>query len=928
MKYVHEEFIKFQSDFLKEKTDFYGENSPLNKEEFKDFLREYLAYGKRKYGEGFLCEKAVSNAQIQSSIEGVNAVSDLEFCAYKRPKKSVYKNWFFYTDRASEKDGVICLKENYAFPVPAVKYEFEDGVTRLVFAVKIGADYEAYVNRLYDTTTGRQVELRFGCADGIRLFFAPDGVIAYKRVKTDCYHPEIVKLGHYQFDEWTKFEIEIAGSEFSIRVQDDCFKFPYNFEKLPDTLYVGGGMQPTKEWFVEILEGLNRQGEKIDFFKAETDQSVEETSLGKVRLPFALGTQKNKDCELVLRTSFTQNFGKRSILKLDSLDPGGEVFVNGVSVVRKDDFQSVTLDVTKWCKEGTNQLEIVVFPRAPEILYNWHRHQDYYNAWFSLEAKIESTKLFIPTELVVRTIEVGSQTKFSVVWDTENKLADLSGIIFARKSYPVVGEWVKLGEQTLAEGVLNKEFSLPVDLWDTDNPNLYEIKVKLFEKGEEVCSSCIETGFRTIEQKEGGIYLNEKKLVLKGALNMQFLPPYEDIPITHLCPTLSQIAQQLLAIKNMNGNCLRMHQLGYGSNDKRIAKLADRLGVTLIWTTRLIDSVENLQWTETWKQRDGYLAQIKQVRNHPSIIMYEGSNELHTNLSAIDRIYKEFVSAITEVDDTRLLSPVSHLYYGGGLYENGTYYNDAGTKTESGESACAPIEWTAKNVVRSAHTYCLLLGYGAPWQDMLTQNWKWQDELFNATERAYIISEFAVIGRQNPNVPEAKEYFNPKSYELADELMALGFQFNDDEWELSQAFQAICANVTVKKLKACDADGMLWCSLWGGANDGGYLKPIIDFYGYKKFAFYALKEGFAPVLACHREPLLLWGKEDKICPVLYKTKEETVDVIVEILTLDGTCVLTQKYLNVVGGDNLSLPAVYPKFPEDGYYVIRYTVDEK
>ena len=31
MKYVHEEFIKFQSDFSKEKTDFYGENSPLNK---------------------------------------------------------------------------------------------------------------------------------------------------------------------------------------------------------------------------------------------------------------------------------------------------------------------------------------------------------------------------------------------------------------------------------------------------------------------------------------------------------------------------------------------------------------------------------------------------------------------------------------------------------------------------------------------------------------------------------------------------------------------------------------------------------------------------------------------------------------------------------------------------------------------------------
>lgn len=928
MKYVHEEFIKFQSDFSNEKTDFYGENSPLNKEEFKDFLREYLTYGKKKYGENFLCEKAVSNTQIQSSIEGVNCCSELEFSAYKRPQKSKYQNWLFYTDRASAENGVVSLKENYSFPVPAAKYEFENGVTRLSFAVKIGLDYKAFVDRLYDTTTGRQVEFRFGCEDCIRLYFAPDGTIAYKRAKTDFYHPEIIVLGKYQFDEWTKFELEIKGAEFSIRVQDTLFTFPYPFEKLPDTLYLGGGMQPTKEWFVEILEGQDEKGEKIDFFKAETVQSVGETSLGKVRLPFVIGTQKNKDCELVLRTSFSHKLGERSILKLQSLDPGGVVFVNGVSVVRKDDFQPAVLDITKWCQEGNNQLEIVVFPRAPEILYNWHRHQDYYNGWFSLDAEIEQAKLFIPTEVVVKTLAVGEQTKFSVFWDTEQKTNKLFADIYLRKSYPVKGEWEKIGEATLVDGVLNEEFSLPVDLWDTDTPNLYEVEVKLYEKGNEVFSSLVETGFRIIEQKEGAIYLNGKKLVLKGALNMQFLPPYEEVPLTHLCPSVEQIAEQLLAIKNMNGNCLRMHQLGYGSNDNRIAKLADRLGVTLIWTTRLIDSVENLQWTETWKQRDGYLAQIKQVINHPSIIIYEGSNELHTDLPAIDRIYKEFVSAVAEVDDTRLLSPVSHLYYGGGLYENGTYYNDAGTQTESGESACATLEWTAKGVLRSAHTYCLLLGYGGPWQDMLTQNWKWQDELFNSQERAYIISEFAVIGRQNPTVPEAKDYFNPKSYELADELMALGFQFNDDEWELSQAFQAICTAVTVKKLKACDADGMLWCSLWGGANDGGYLKPIIDFYGYKKYAFYALKDGFAPVGAFHAEPLLLWTKTQPVSPLVYAKDQGRYAVTVEVLDSEDNKIAEKTYSDIFVNGQKRLESFIPNFNNDGYYKIRYTVEEK
>jgi len=928
MKYVYEEFIKFQGDFLKEKTDFYGENSPLDKESFKDFLREYLAYGKRRYGEGFLREKAVLSTEISANIREGEYLSVLEFLAFKRPKKRLYENWDLYTDRASVDGNTICLKDGYTFPVPAAKYEFKNGVARLSFAVKIGSDYKAYTNRLYDTTTGRQVELRFGCADCIRLFFAPNGTFAYKNGSVDRYHPKIESICRYVFDEWLSVELEIGENEFFVRVKGQEYKFAYSFDKLPDTLYLGGGMQPTEEWSVKILDGEDLNGEKIQFFKELENDDRTEISLGKVRLPFVLGTQENKDQELVLRSEFFANKEKRSVLKIYSLDPGGEVLINGVSVFRKDDFQAATIDVTPWCREGRNELEIVVFPRAPEILYNWHRHEDYYNGWFCLGVTVVQTKLFVSSEPIIKTLKIGEETTFSVRWDTGLRNREVSYVVYLNKSYPERGEQKEIGRGKIFDAVMEETFCLPVEIWDFHSPNLYEIEVKLYENGEEAASSKQETGFRTIEQKLGGVFLNGKQISLNGALNMQFLPPYNQIPLTHVCPSSKQIVEQMLALKNMNGNCLRMHQLGYGSNDKRFAQIADRLGVLLIWTTRLIDSVENMQWTKEWKQKEGYLAQIRQVINHPSIIMFEGSNELHTGINEIDRIYREFVLAVKSVDDSRLLSPVSHLYYGGGIYENGTYYNDDGTSLEDGSPACAPIEWMDENVVRSAHTYCLLLGYGASWQDMLSQNWQWQDELFNAKERAYIVSEFAVIGRQNPFVDEAKDYFNGASYELPDEVAALGFSFEEAEWEISQAFQALCASVTVKKLKSCGVDGMLWCSLWGGANNGSYLKPIVDFYGYKKFAYYALREGFAEVGAFHNEPQLLWSKEHKVSPMLCTFKEGAFDVTVECFTTDGVAVFERKYYDVKGGENVSLSSFEPKFPKDGYYVLRYTVEEK
>jgi hypothetical protein len=357
----------------------------------------------------------------------------------------------------------------------------------------------------------------------------------------------------------------------------------------------------------------------------------------------------------------------------------------------------------------------------------------------------------------------------------------------------------------------------------------------------------------------------------------------------------------------------------------------------LIWTTRAIDSAEQILWNrsdgESWKMAELYKAHMRPFLNHPSIIMWEGSNELHSGLTDLDRLYDSFVDAVKEVDNTRLICPVSHLYYGGGLYGgpevDTDYYNNDGTRAADGEIVSSSYGWMDESVVRSSHTYSLLLGYGAPWRDMVTQNWKWQDELFTAKDKAYIISEFAIIGRQNPNTDGAHEFINTDSYELPNEKAALGYCFSDSEWELGQAYQAFSADMAIRQLRRFDADGMLWCALWSGANNGSYLKPPIDFMGYRKLAFYRMRDGFSTCLAANEEPdaLLYPDYEIKpICTGLSSGRKYSLNVSVE--TEDGELICEKLYEDFLAeSDIVRLEKFVPDFKKDGYYKIKYSLTE-
>ena len=936
-KYEYSELVRYSDGFTKEKHDLFGELSPLDKDGTREFFSKYTAAMKKEYGEDCLERRAVSAEELEQGLSLLNKKEGLRFTAWKKHHSSGYKYWQLYTDRATVKGRTVILADGYTLPTAAAKCEFPKTPDKLTLKVYFDEKYRRPIpGGALITTPGKQIDLRAGITDAVRLFFAEDGALLVRYDTTgDVYHNQDYRLCDYPFDSEFEIELTLGETEYTVSAMGNAVTFPYLIGPRPDTLFLSGGLQPIDLWRVTVVSAC-KEGEEMDIFADDEDVYPEE-KIGEVTLPYAIGTEKDADKELILRTVFKKEGALSYALRLEALDPHGILTVNGKTVLVTESFDPVTVSLDPYVTEGENSIELRIMPRAPELLYIWHRHRDPYNGWFSLSADLLCGTVIPEGRPTVRCLGDLVPEDISVSWKSALK-GDASFRAYIRPSFPEQGEFTLVKEGFVEKG--NLEFTFPCNykLWSTEEPTLYEIKIELCDERGVLYTDLTETGFRIIKQRDGAFYLNGKRTVLYGALNMQFLPPYDLVPITHVCPSERDITEQLLALKNLNGNCLRLHQLGHGSSDRRFGEIADRLGVLLIWTTRAIDSAEQILWNrsddEPWKLAEVYKRHMRPFLNHPSIIMWEGSNELHSGLTDLDRLYNTFVDAVKEVDDTRLICPVSHLYYGGGLYGgpevDTDYYNNDGTRAADGEEVNASYGWLDESVVRSSHTYSLLLGYGSPWQDMVNQSWQWQDELFNAKDKGYIVSEFAIIGRQNPNTDGAREFINKDSYEIPNEIGSLGYAFTDSEWELGQAYQAICADMSIRQLRRFDADGMLWCALWSGANNGSYLKPPIDFSGYRKLAFYRMRDGYSHLLAANEEPDALLYRDYAIKPIcsgLTAGKQYSLSVSVE--NERGETVDSKIYPDFTADGYIARQEEFsPALTEDGYYKIRYTLTEK
>jgi len=212
-------------------------------------------------------------------------------------------------------------------------------------------------------------------------------------------------------------------------------------------------------------------------------------------------------------------------------------------------------------------------------------------------------------------------------------------------------ETVMTSSVPLETGVTEAEVTLTVDRplpWSPDTPHLYRFEASLQRSGTTI-DTCSDTfGFRTIETRDGYLYLNGERFYMRGALDQDYYPNSICTP-----PSLAYLEDQLRQAKALGLNTIRYH---IKVADPRYLKLADRLGL-LIWAE--FPNFAYLSDRAAERAKTTLAGMVERDWNHPSVAIWTIINEdWGTNLVENEghRAWlRETYHWLKELDPTRLV---------------------------------------------------------------------------------------------------------------------------------------------------------------------------------------------------------------------------------------------------------------------------------
>ncbi|MBO7122781.1 MAG: glycoside hydrolase family 2 protein [Treponema sp.] len=183
--------------------------------------------------------------------------------------------------------------------------------------------------------------------------------------------------------------------------------------------------------------------------------------------------------------------------------------------------------------------------------------------------------------------------------------------------------------------------SLGVELWSSDNPALYVLTAELYYGKNLIDSKSVRFGFRDIEMKGEGLFLNGKKFLLRGIDRHQSFPY-----VGYAMPAGIQRLDADILKNELGLNAVRTSH--YPQSQDFIDR-CDELGL-LVFTE--IPGWQHVGSSDKWREQ--VLANteemVTQYRNHPSIFLWG----VRINESADDdELYKKTNSLCRRLDPSR-----------------------------------------------------------------------------------------------------------------------------------------------------------------------------------------------------------------------------------------------------------------------------------
>jgi hypothetical protein len=292
------------------------------------------------------------------------------------------------------------------------------------------------------------------------------------------------------------------------------------------------------------------------------------------------------------------------------------VFINGTQAgdTHQGGFYRFSYDITKWVKIGTNAIEVRVAKESANASVNHaERRGDYWTfggifrpVW--LEAR--------PRHHIVRTaIDARADGRFAAHVYFDEPMP--RGTLVSAQVLTAAGE--PLGAPLMAPAgrgdhlSLEGTFASPA-LWTAETPNLHTVKLTARQGRRTLHEYTQRFGFRTVEVRPNdGVYLNGRKIVLKGVNRHSFRPA------TGRTLTREQNYADARLIKAMNMNAVRM---SHYPPDPAFLEAADELG---LYVLNELAGWQGFYDTPTGARLIGQI--VRRDVNHPSILFWDNGNE-------------------------------------------------------------------------------------------------------------------------------------------------------------------------------------------------------------------------------------------------------------------------------------------------------------
>ncbi|ESP89356.1 sugar-binding domain-containing protein [Candidatus Halobonum tyrrellensis] len=358
---------------------------------------------------------------------------------------------------------------------------------------------------------------------------------------------------------------------------------------------------------------------------------------------------------------------RRALLYFGAVDYDATVWVNGERVGgNREGYLPFRFDVTDALVDGENS--VVVRVDDPEDISEIP-HGKQGEPWYTRVSGIwQRVDLAVVPATRVRDVRVtpdltDDTASVEVRATAPDDAGAFDGLSATVRVRPAGGD--ATGEADAARGsrsldadgtaTLTLEFDDPT-YWTPDDPHLYEVAVDLERDGDRVDAYDDTFGMRSVERREGDIYLNGDPLFVRGALDQAFYPDTFYRPAD-----LDTFEAEIRAAKEMGFNMLRKH---IKPAHPRFLELADEMGM-LVWEEPANPSV----YSETSREavREQFARMVERDFNRPSVIawslyneewgiggLYEEGESLWTDAEK-QSFLAEFYASARERDPTRLV---------------------------------------------------------------------------------------------------------------------------------------------------------------------------------------------------------------------------------------------------------------------------------